>query len=203
MERIGVARAAPIVNTSPIFSSLLAVSFLDEVWAIQNVIGTCLVILGVIILSLDQSTQNQWHKSDIVFPVLGALAFGISTVLRKSGLNELSSPLLAAAVTVGTAFFVLFGVVYFRGGRRALELNRAGNGWLLAAALLNAGASLSFFSALDIGKVVEVEPLVACNPLLTLLWTAVFLRGIECLSRRIITSAIVTVAGTLLVITAR
>jgi drug/metabolite transporter (DMT)-like permease len=51
MERIGVARAAPIVNTSPIFSSMSAVFFLGEVWLLQNMIGTCLVIAGVIVLS--------------------------------------------------------------------------------------------------------------------------------------------------------
>jgi drug/metabolite transporter (DMT)-like permease len=87
MEGIGVARSAPIVNTSPIFSSVPAVSLLDEVWTVQNVIGTCLVILGVVILSSDRPTQGQWRKSDIAYPVLGAMAFGISTTLRKSGLN--------------------------------------------------------------------------------------------------------------------
>jgi drug/metabolite transporter (DMT)-like permease len=54
------------VNTSPIFSSVLAVSLLDEVWTVQNVIGTCLVILGVVILSSDRATQGQWRKSDIL-----------------------------------------------------------------------------------------------------------------------------------------
>src|SRR4030095_5888859 len=51
MERIGVARSSPIVNTSPIVSSILAVIFLGEVWIFHNVVGTCLVILGVVILS--------------------------------------------------------------------------------------------------------------------------------------------------------
>jgi uncharacterized membrane protein len=149
-----------------------------------------------------RAKQGQWRKSDIAYPVLGAMAFGISTTLRKSGLNEFPNPLLAAAVTVGTAFLVLCAIVHFGFGRRALQFNHQGSGWLFAAALLNAGAILSLFFALNIGKIVEVEPLVACNPLLTLLWTAVFLRGIERLSRRIVISAIATVAGTVLVITA-
>ena len=45
IERIGVARSAPIVNSAPIFSSLLAVFFLGEVWVFQNIIGTSLVII--------------------------------------------------------------------------------------------------------------------------------------------------------------
>jgi len=103
MERIGVARASPIVNTSPIFSSIFAVWFLGEVWLLQNIAGTCLVILGVIILSLVKSADGGWRKRDVIFPAIGAVAFGISTTLRKFGLAEVPTPLFAAAVhVVGT-----------------------------------------------------------------------------------------------------
>jgi drug/metabolite transporter (DMT)-like permease len=39
--------------------------------------------------------------------------------------------------------------------------------------------------------------------LLSILWTGIFLRGIERLSGRIIAGALVTVAGTVLVVTAK
>ncbi|MBI1998220.1 MAG: DMT family transporter [Deltaproteobacteria bacterium] len=203
MEKIGVARSAPIVNTSPIFSSVFAVFILGEVWTRQNMLGTCLVIVGIIVLSSSKAAAGEWRKKDIIYPLLGAVAFGISTTLRKSGLMTVPRPLLAAAVTVGTAFVVLLVIIRVRGGRRALKFHRQSNGWLFGAALVNTGAILSFFSALNLGKVVRVEPLVACNPLLTILWAAIFLRQIERLSPRIIFGALVTVAGTVLVVTAR
>jgi len=203
MEKIGVARSAPIVNTSPIFSSIFAVSILGEVWTRQNMLGTCLVILGIIVLSSSKAAAGEWRKKDIIYPLLGAVAFGVSTTLRKSGLMKVPLPLLAAAITVGTAFVVLLIIIQVRGGRRALKFHRQSNGWLFGAALINTGAILSFFSALNLGKVVRVEPLVACNPLLTILWAAIFLRQIERLSPRIIFGALVTVAGTILVVTAR
>jgi len=202
MERIGVARSSPIVNTSPIFSSMFAVLFLGEVWLLQNIAGTMLVICGVIMLSLSRRAQGSWRRSDVIFPILAALAFGVSTTLRKTGLLTVPIPLLAAAVTVGTAFFALLGVVKLRGPSRVLKFNRRSGGWLFGAALFNTGAILSFFSALNVGKVVRVEPLVACNPLLTILWTGIFLRQIEQLSGRVIFGALVTVAGTVLVVTA-
>ncbi|MBF8253836.1 MAG: DMT family transporter [Deltaproteobacteria bacterium] len=203
MEKIGIARSAPIVNTSPIFSSIFAVFVLGEVWTRQNMLGTCLVIVGVIVLSSSKAAAGEWRKKDIIYPLLGAVAFGVSTTLRKSGLMTVPLPLLAAAVTVGTAFVVLLFIIQVRGGRRALKFHRQSNGWLFGAALVNTGAILSFFSALNLGKVVRVEPLVACNPLLTILWAAIFLRQIERLSPRIIFGALVTVAGTVLVVTAR
>ena len=203
MEKIGVARSAPIVNTSPIFSSVFAVFILGEVWTRQNMLGTCLVILGIIVLSSSKAAAGEWRKKDIIYPLLGAVAFGVSSTLRKSGLMTVPLPLLAAAVTVGTAFVVLLLIIRVRGGRRALKFHRQSDGWMFGAALVNTGAILSFFSALNLGKVVRVEPLVACNPLLTILWAAIFLRQIERLSPRIIFGALVTVAGTVLVVTAR
>jgi uncharacterized membrane protein len=200
MERIGVARSSPIVNTSPIFSSVFAVLLLGEVWVAQNIIGTLLVILGVIILSLRSPAQATWHKKDILYPVLAALAFGISTTLRKSGLLMVPMPLLAAAVTVGTAFFVLLAIVQLRGGRAVLKFNRRSSSWLFGGALINTGAILSFFSALSVGKIVRVEPLVACNPLLTILWASIFLKQIETLSARVVLGVLVTVIGTVLVV---
>ncbi|MGZ8435213.1 MAG: DMT family transporter [Candidatus Binatia bacterium] len=201
MERIGVARSSPIVNTSPMFSSILAVLFLGEIWLAQNILGTCLVILGVVILSTSRPATGEWDKKDVIYPLLAALAFGISTTLRKSGLMAIHVPLLAAAVTVGTAFVVLLAIVWFRGGSAVLRFNRRSSSWLFGGALINSAAILSFFSALNVGTVVRVEPLVACNPLLTLVWASIFLRQLETLSWRVVAGALVTVAGTVLVVT--
>jgi DME family drug/metabolite transporter len=203
MERIGVARSSPIVNTSPIFSSVLAVIFLGEAWVLQNIVGTFLVILGVVILSSGRLEQGDWQKKDVLYPILAAMAFGISTTLRKAGLTTVPVPVLAAAITVGTAFVVLLIIFHFRGGRRTLKLTRQSGSWLVAAALVNTGAILSFFYALNFGQVVRVEPLVACNPLLTILWTGIFLREVERLSGRVVLGALVTVTGTVLVVTAK
>ena len=135
--------------------------------------------------------------------MLGALAFGISTTLRKTGLMLVPMPLLGAAVTVGTAFFVLLGIIQFRGGRSVLKFNRRSNAWLFGGAVFNSGAILSFFSALSVGKIVRVEPLVACSPLLTIVWAAIFLKQIETLSARVVFGALVTVVGTVLVVSVK
>ena len=177
--------------------------FLGEVWTAQNIVGTLSVIIGVIILSSGKSFGGEWRKIDILYPLVAAVAFGISTTLRKFGLSELHLPLLGAAVTVGTAFFILLGLIQWRGGRRALKFNLNSTRWLFGAAVVNTGAILSVFSALNVGKVVRVEPLIASNPLLTILWVVIFLRQIERISARIVLGALFTVMGTTLVVTAR
>ena len=203
IERIGVARSTPIVNSAPIFSSSFAVLFLGEVWSVQNILGTVSVIVGVVILSSGKSPGGEWRKIDILYPLVGAIAFGISSTLRKFGLSTLPLPLLGAAVTVGTAFFIILILVHWRGGRRALKFNPESTPWLFGAAAVNTGAIFSVFSALNVGKLVRVEPLIACNPLLTILLVGIFLRQVERVSARIVLGAVFTVMGTTLVVTAK
>jgi DME family drug/metabolite transporter len=203
IERVGVARSVPVVNSSPIFASVFAVIVLGEVWALQNIIGTLLVIGGVVILSMVKPAVGQWRKGDIIFPIVGAIAFGASSTLRKAGLGFLNIPLLAAAVTALSAATFSFVLLQVRGGKEAFKLSRRSAAWLFPAAFFNTAAMLSVFYALSHGKVVIVEPLVSSSPVLTLLLTAIFLRDLEALSSRVIVGALLTVTGTVLVVLAK
>src|SRR6187200_1626347 len=88
IERIGVARSVPIANSSPIFASIFAVVFLAEAWVMQNVIGTLLVV----VLSMAEPAKGEWRKLDAIYPLIGAVAFGASTTLRKAGLGFIDFP---------------------------------------------------------------------------------------------------------------
>ena len=203
IEKIGVARSVPIANSSPIFASIFAVIFLAEVWVLQNVIGTLLVISGVIVLSMAKPAQDEWRKIDVIYPLIGALAFGASTTLRKAGLGFINIPLLAAAVTAGAAAIFSFILLQIQGGKEAFKLTRRSAAWLFPAGVFNTAAMLSVFFALSHGKVVIVEPLVSSNPVTTLLLTSIFLRDVESLTLRVILGAALTVTGTILVVLVR
>ena len=200
IEKIGVARSVPIANSSPIFASIFAVIFLAEAWVLQNVIGTLLVISGVIVLSMAKPAQGEWRKIDVIYPLIGALAFGASTTLRKAGLGFINIPLLAAAVTAGAAAIFSFILLQIQGGNEAFKLTRRSATWLFPAGVFNTAAMLSVFFALSHGRVVIVEPLVSSNPVTTLILTSIFLRDVESLTLRVIIGAALTVTGTILVV---
>lgn len=201
IERIGVARSVPIVNSSPIFASVFAVVFLGEIWVAQNIVGTLLVISGVVLLSVAKPAKGEWRKADIIFPILGALAFAVSTTLRKAGLSLVDIPLGAAAITAAAGFVFSGILLQAQGGRKALKLSRNSAAWLFSAGIFNTAALLSVFFALSYGKVVIVEPLISSNPVLTLLMTAIFLKDLEVISLRVVIGALLTVGGTILVVT--
>ena len=118
-------------------------------------------------------------------------------------MNYVDIPVLAAAVTAGSAALFSFVLLQFRGGKGAFKLTRRSAAWLFTAGLFNTAAMLSVFYALSYGKVVIVEPLVSSNPVLTLLFTAIFLRDLEAINLRVIIGALLTVVGTILVVMAK
>jgi DME family drug/metabolite transporter len=203
IEKIGVARSVPIANASPIFASVFAVLFLAEAWVLQNIIGTLLVISGVVVLSLAKPPQGEWRKLDVLFPLVGAMAFGGSSILRKAGLTFGDSPVLGAAVTAGAAAIFSFVLLQVRGGKEVFKLTRRSAAWLFPAGVFNTAAMLSVFYALSHGRVVIVDPLVSSNPVLTLLLAAIFLRDVEILTLRVILGALLTISGTILVVTVK
>jgi drug/metabolite transporter, DME family len=203
IEKIGVARSVPIANSSPIFASIFAVIFLAEAWVPQNIVGTLLVIGGTMVLSFSKPATGEWRKLDVIYPLVGAMAFGGSAILRKAGLDVVGIPVLAAAVTAGSAALFSFALLQVQGGKQAFKLTRRSAAWLFPAGFINTAAMLSVFYALSHGKVVIVEPLVSSNPVLTLLFTAIFLRDLEVINLRVISGALLTVVGTILVVLAK
>jgi hypothetical protein len=99
---------------------------------LQNIMGTLLVITGVVTLSIVRPATGEWRKRDIVFPIIGAVAFGASAILRKAGLDFVPIPILAAAVTAASAAFS-FGLLQIQGGPKAFQLSRKSAVWLFTA----------------------------------------------------------------------
>ncbi len=201
IERVGLARSVPISNSSPMFASILAVLILGETWTLQNILGTTLVITGVVILSQKGSSQAQWRKVDLIFPVMASLSFAVSTNLRKLGLLAEGLPLMAAAVTATTALIFVLMVIGAQGGRHVISLSRQSFGWFFASGLSNTAAMLWVFYALSMGKVVIVEPLISINPVISIFLSTIFLRDLEAITLRVMVGAVCTVAGSIFVIT--
>jgi len=201
IERVGVARAVPISNTYPMFSSILAVLLLGESWPLQNILGTFFVILGVVILSRTQSEKSQWRKIDLIYPASAAFSFAISSYLRKFGLLIANLPLMAAVVSATTALVFTMIFQHAQGGWKTFVLSRQSFGWFVATGFAHTTAMLSSFYALSFGKIVIVDPLVSASPVLTLFLSTLFLKELESITPRVVLGAGCTVVGSILVVT--
>lgn len=128
-----------------------------------------------------------------------ALSYGSSQVLVRHVTTNYAPPLVAAS------YGIFFGAIYlsFIAGRdlpNALKQPRSVLLMTLLSGFAAGGGVLSIFLALSRAPVTVVSPVAAVTPLMTLVLSAIFLRGLERITRRLVTGALLVLAGVILVI---
>ena len=201
IDRLGVARSIPVVSTTPMFASILAVILVGEHWTLGAFFGTVLIVCGVIVISRTHEEKADWRRADLIFPLLGALSFSFSASVRKLGFFIENLPLMASCVNATTGLVLAILMIYGQGGpRKVLPMPRSVFWWFVAAGICNTTGMLANFYALSAGDIVIVEPLISTNPVLTVVLTAIFLRDVETVNLRVCVGVAFTFVGTLLLV---
>jgi drug/metabolite transporter (DMT)-like permease len=115
-------------------------------------------------------------------------------VITRRAVADLASPLVGTLIALawGTLGFALITARSLR--QRGKEFRRGM--WLFAAGgIFSAGGVALMFLSLSKGEVVVVSPVLATNPLFTLIMASLLLRGMERISVRIVLGAILVVGG--------
>ena len=203
METAGITANASIFATYPFYTSIVAVSFLGEVLTVENWIGLVCVIVGVIFVGRninngDIQTKHS-SKKGFIIPVLGSFAMAFSQIVRKEGLNIYNQPILGVAVGYTTALIVSLLMMVFSKDSRTTSFSRQdlylfwkpgvgiAVGWLLS------------FLALSQEMVSIVVPIMQTELLFILFFAYIFLRKFEKFSLKLVASAILIVAGVILI----
>ncbi len=200
IEKVGVAITDPIRATTPMFSSLLAILFLDENMTLAIFGGTLLIILGIALLSYPKEGTRRIELRYVLYPVFASFLVGLSQVARKFGLEFIPHPSLAAAVTATSSFTVISILLWF--GKKkdwGLSLNKESLRFYLAAGVVISLGMASLYNALTLGEVVVVIPITSSGPLFALTLSALFLRDTEKVTFRIAMGACLIVGGVFLV----
>ncbi len=138
------------------------------------------------------------------FPIGAAASYAVSYALRKWGLNIVASPLgPIVGVTVGStaAAVCLAPFLLFRNRQRIVVDSTSLRLFAIAGLFMGLG-QLGFFTALDLGQLITVAPLMSLQPLFVLFFAMVFLRAQEKVTLRIVIGTIIIVTGvTLLIVT--
>src|SRR5690606_5254894 len=125
-----------------------------------------------------------------------AISYGTSQVMTRAATEE-TTPLVGGLIALlfGTAGFALLSA-------RTLARNRGGDGntrrgilYVIGGGIFSASGVLLMFLALQRGEVVTVAPVVTTNPLFTLAFAIVLLRGVERVTKRIALGALLVVTG--------
>ena len=123
---IGPARTSILIGTSPVFSVLLAVIFLDESWKTTIMIGTLLTVLGSALISWEKGIR--FRQVGIVFAIATSLTFAIRDVVARhfNVGTDVSSwwsgtiVLTSASITLWIFVSIKFGPIWKTQTRKAL-----------------------------------------------------------------------------------
>ena len=193
--RVGVARASPLRNTSPLFASLLAIFFLGESWTLPVAASTMAIVAGATLLGTDRARPMEGYRRSHLWLALAAgFLGGFSDPMRKFGLGLLADlPLALCFLALGSLVSL---VLYLASGQyRLLTTDRRAVKWFVLSGLASGlGVSLSLL-AMKLGTVVIVSPLTATVPLFTLLLGVIFLRRLETVNRRVVLGSLLICLG--------
>ena len=206
---IGTNKAIPISSSSILIAALIGVFFLEEPLTVPLGVAVLLIVGGVALISTS-------GESSVVRPVMprgslatgvlaafgGALCWGLSPVLMKIGLREVSTPLVALFLTYISAFAIVgFSLFRISNRQRLRNLNRTALRYIITAGLIGSiGATMLRMTALDFSPVSVVEPLVGSAQNLFIFPVSFLInRKIESFGIKVVTGVIAIVIGIFLI----
>ncbi len=203
VAKIGASRSSTLQATSPLVSTVIALTILHEEAGIAVLMGTLLVVIGIILISWRPeehiSNYRWWH---ILLPLTAALFTGVNHPIRRYALQISNQPVFLAALMGITSLTCISGYLTLPGATQRPDWNRNALIPLLFTGIFETLGILTVIYALSVGPVVVVAPVAATYPLWVLLGTVVFSRDLEQINVRIFISALCVMTGTVAIYTA-
>jgi drug/metabolite transporter, DME family len=197
IEAVGASITGAFMNVTPLVSSGLAILLLGEHVTVPIVAGTLVIVAGATLLSTGGRSLGV-RPAQLWLPILSATCFGIVAILRKIALGGMA-PVPGTAVNVTTALVVFTAFLLASGQREAMICRGPSLAYFLAAGLTENLSVFLVVLALSIGTVSVVAPLTNVTPLFVILFSVLFLRGVETLNARVIGGSALIVVGAILI----
>ncbi len=196
IETVGAPVSAAINNLNPFISTGLAILLLGERVTLPILAGTCVIVLGTILLSMSGRYVG-FRPVHLLYPFLSAFCFGAVAIIRKLGLSH-APPMFGYAINVTTAFIAFTAYLMVSGQFSTATGNGKSLWYFVVAGMAENVGVLLVLIALSLGQVSVVTPLNGTAPLFVLALAFVFLKDIERLTGRIVLGTVLIVLGVFL-----
>jgi uncharacterized membrane protein len=196
--KIGASRSGSLQSIGPLISSMIAVSILDEPITTPIVVGTLLVVGGVVTVSWKAEREVadfRWHH--LLLPVGAACLTGMNHPLRRYAFSISDEPLFFSAFMglVSMLGFWLYRAATPR--KQPLDWNSAALLPFLLTGLFETLSIVLIMTSLSIGRVVVVAPIAGTYPVWALIGAKLFLRDVEKITLKTTIGILSVVAGTI------
>jgi drug/metabolite transporter (DMT)-like permease len=198
IRTMGSAITSTIVNTTPMFSTALAMLVLAERPGPLVLAGVFSIVGGLVIISWEGS-QRSWKRTELIFPFLAALLFSIKDVTVRWGLGSGGAPILAAAIAALTSTIEIFLVNRYVHKESFVLPPRDVIHWFVSSGIFTGGSFLFMFLALSMERVSIIAPLVNSYAVFVLMLAPLMAKQIEKVTFRKAAGAALVVAGIFLI----
>jgi drug/metabolite transporter (DMT)-like permease len=198
IRTMGSAITSTIVNTTPMFSTGLAILALAERPGPLVLAGVALIVGGLVILSWEGS-ERSWKKTELAFPFLAALLFSMKDVTVRWGLGGSASPILAAAIAAVTSTIEIFLINRYLYKEAFILPPKHVIQWFVSSGIFTGGSFLFMFLALSMERVSIIAPLINSYAAFVLVLAPLMARQIERVTSRKVLGAVLVVAGIFLI----
>lgn len=205
VRHIGASRAMVITGMIPLASGLAAVAILGEPFRIALLIGTLLVVFGGMALVWDRARPPNYKAIGAVWALASIALFAARDNVSRWVTSDRDVPPFAAAAALLAGATIALGIYLMvtRTPKRAMaQVASSVRAFLLPSIFLGAAYCL-FLAAIDRGRVTLVSPLSGTFVLWTVVFSAIFLRQLEAVSKRLVVAALLVLAGAAIVAATR
>ncbi len=202
IRTMGSAITSTIVNTTPMFSTALAMVVLEERPGSLVLAGVALIVSGLVIISWE-GTERSWKRKELIFPFLAAGLFAMKDVTVRWGLGGSGSPILAAGIAAVTSTFEVLLINRYLHKEEFVLPPKHVIPWFVSSGLFTGGSFLFMFLALSMEQVSIIAPLVNSYAVFVLLLAPLIARRIERVTLPKTAGAVLVVAGIFLISTGK
>ncbi len=198
---VGVARTAIVMQSVLIWSTALAVIFLGERLSPWIAAGSFLILIGGFLLVQEKGEDRK--KIPLVYylaPLITAFCFALTFLIRRYGLAWIPSSPLGMSVSNITGGIVMAGALCLRSGKETRFRNWSSVPIVLLGGILNSAAALCFWTAVQMGQIVQVVPINRLSVLFVILLSWLFMQAEEVITWRVVLGGVLSVAGVFVIV---
>jgi drug/metabolite transporter (DMT)-like permease len=195
IRTLGSSVTSTVVNTTPMFSTVLAIFILGERPAPLVMLGVVLTVGGLVTVSWG-GDKASYKRTELIYPFLCTLLFSMKDIAVRWGLGGGGGqPILAAGIAAFTSTIEIFLITRYAQGEKFILPPMRVARWFVWSGIFTGGSFLFMYLAYSMERVSIVAPLVNSYTVFVSLLTPFMAREIESVTLRKLAGAALVVAG--------
>jgi len=206
ISMIGASRAYTLSATGIPCGVAISVLLLKEAVPIGLALGVALNFVGISLVSLSQNpnakiSTGRAYAKGVLLALVGGLSYGIMGALTRAGVLETGAPIFANLVAASAAIPMYAAIILFlREHTQFISADRSSLVYLAGSGFLTTLALIAFFQATSLLPASVVVPIAYTYPLVTVIFSALFLGRLELVNWKVATGTGCVVLGTYMVV---